>query len=239
MALNRLVLGYKLAITLFVINVLLGLLFAQIEVRYQLEMKDGEPGISFTDFRLFFQGDPTQNRLQAMIEGPMRNKFANSAEVQTIHDWIADGTLQADYESDVAPILAARCVACHGPGGEQAQAPLTTYDQVTRYTMVYDTGISYDSLAKNSYLHLVAMTCFTGLLSALFYLTHYRGAWKQVVMALAFFMIFINVLSWWSAKQSLFFIHIVMASGLIFAAMIVVMAVMTLLDVWLLAEEHE
>lgn len=34
------------------------------------------------------------------------------------------------YQADVAPLLAAHCVKCHGPGGQQASYPLTTWDEV-------------------------------------------------------------------------------------------------------------
>jgi hypothetical protein len=34
------------------------------------------------------------------------------------------------YQSDVAPILAARCVSCHSAGGIEANAPLDTYAAV-------------------------------------------------------------------------------------------------------------
>lgn len=35
------------------------------------------------------------------------------------------------YAADVAPILAAHCTGCHGPGGENADVPLNTYDAAT------------------------------------------------------------------------------------------------------------
>ena len=31
------------------------------------------------------------------------------------------------YGNDIAPIIAARCVSCHGPGGAQSQRDLSTY----------------------------------------------------------------------------------------------------------------
>jgi uncharacterized membrane protein len=34
------------------------------------------------------------------------------------------------YQHDVAPILAAKCASCHGPGGIESSRPFQTYDQV-------------------------------------------------------------------------------------------------------------
>ncbi|MBE3556023.1 MAG: hypothetical protein IMW91_02905 [Firmicutes bacterium] len=36
------------------------------------------------------------------------------------------------YEQ-VAPIFAQRCMMCHGPNGIEAQAPLTSYEEVLRF----------------------------------------------------------------------------------------------------------
>jgi len=239
MNLSRLSFGGKLAITLVVINVLFGLLFAQIAVRYAVSSKDGEPGISMADIRLFFQGDPTRCRLQTMTNGPMRNKFASFEEKEALDDWIADGAPRETYDSAIAPILQARCVKCHGPGGEKANSPLTTFDQVSRFVESSDTGAGYEDLASVSYRNIILMTCLTALAVGLFYLTRFRGAWKEVLMIVSFAAILCNIISWWSAKQSNLFLHIIVATGVLLAVSIVVMAVMTLVDVWILPERSD
>jgi hypothetical protein len=237
MELHRLERGYKLAITLFLINILLGLIYAHVQVRYAVEAKDGEPGISLTDLRLFFQGDPTSNRLQTQINGSMHGKFASPEEKIELDDWIAAGAPRDVYDSTIAPILEARCISCHGPGGAKSQSPLTNYDEVGRYTQFSDTGVSYEYLAQISYLHLAVLACFTALVAALCYMTRYRGTWKQVIVVLPFIAAACNVLSWWSAKQSIFFIHLIVASGIAFAGLILLMVALILFDLWILPPE--
>jgi mono/diheme cytochrome c family protein len=34
------------------------------------------------------------------------------------------------YQNQVASVIASRCVSCHGPGGQNAALPFTTYQQV-------------------------------------------------------------------------------------------------------------
>jgi hypothetical protein len=34
------------------------------------------------------------------------------------------------FSGDVAPIVQARCMSCHSPGGQDAVLPLTSYDQI-------------------------------------------------------------------------------------------------------------
>jgi len=237
MELHRLERGYKLAITLFLINVVLGVIYAQVQVRYAVSGRDGEPGISLKDVRLYFQGDPTSNRLQTQINGSMHDKFASSEEKIALDDWIAAGAPREEYDATIAPILEERCIGCHGPGGEKSQSPLTTYEEVSRYTEFSDTGVSYEYLAQISYLHLVALTCLAALVAALFHVTRFRGSWKPAVMALPFLAIACHVLSWWSAKQSVFYVHLIVASGVLFGGLILLMVALLLAELWILPAE--
>ena len=34
------------------------------------------------------------------------------------------------YKTDVQPVMSARCLSCHAPGGQEAALPFTTYSQV-------------------------------------------------------------------------------------------------------------
>ena len=237
MNLSRLSFGEKLAVTFILINVLLGLLFGVIEIRHAIGSKDGEPGISMADIKLYFQGDPTRCQLQTQIHGSMHNRFASHDEVQAIDEWIAGGATSEGYAGAVEQVFAQRCVSCHGPGGERAVSPLTAYEEVSRFVQSMDTGVSYDHLAAISYQHIMLMTCLTALVVGLFYLTRYTGAWKQVLMAAPFAAIFCDVLSWWSAKQSDMFLHIIGASILVLGISLIVMPLLILIEVWVLPQD--
>jgi len=239
MKLSRLAGGGKLAVTLLLINVLLGLLFAQVQIRYSLADKDGEAGLSMTDLRLYFQGDPTQCRLQEMMYGKMQDKFASADEREEVNDWIADGAPSETYDSDIASIFNERCVSCHGPGGEKASSPLTTYEEVSRFVGSFDTGVSYEHLASVSYIHLVAMVCIAALVGGLFYLTRFTGPWKEILIIVPLIAVFCNILSWWSAKQPGPFLHLMAASVIVYGAAIIAMALLTLVDLWVLLPPSE
>jgi hypothetical protein len=235
----RLSFGGRLTVTLLLINVLLGLVFGQIAVRYALSEKDGEPGISLGDVRLFFQGDPTRCRLQTMLTGKMHDKLTSVEDRQTIDDWIADGAPRETYDTAIAPIFAARCVKCHGPGGEKATSPLTAFDDVSRHVTSSDTGVSYEGLADVSWLNLIVLTCFTTLVAGLFSFTRFSGAWKEWLMAVAYAAVFVHILSWWSAKQSDMYLHVIIATAVVFAVSIAAMALLTLADLWTTVQEEE
>ncbi|MCX8038112.1 MAG: hypothetical protein N3D11_13870 [Candidatus Sumerlaeia bacterium] len=236
--LSHLSLTYRLAVTLLLLNLVLGLLFLHVKVSHAVRGNDESPGISMEDLRMHFQGDPTVNRLQFMMRGPMHDKFATADEYETIVDWIAQGATREDYESDVAPILAQRCVSCHGPDGERSDSPLTSYEQVLRYAQTTDTGISYDALADASHLYLVSLSCMATLMGLVFYTTRWHGRWKGVLIALPLFCASANVLSWWSAKQSDFFTWLVYMTGLVYGLTMLAMILLTVIDLWVLAEER-
>jgi hypothetical protein len=192
-----------------------------------------------TDLRYFFSGDPSQSVLQVMINGPMHQNLAGNDEKEIVEAWILEGAPSEAYEETVAAIFEARCIRCHGPGGEKADSPLTTYEEVQRYATATDTGVEYAQLARISERSIFVMTCLTALLCALFYLTRYRGGWKQVLIILPFAAMLVNVLSWWSAKQSPVFLHVIVASALVAALSAVLIVVMTFVDVWILPESEE
>ncbi len=235
--LSRLSLSYRLAVTLLLVNLVLALLFVHVKVRYAVATKDGAPGLSMDDLRLYFRGDPTVCRLQFMIRGPMHGRFGAAEEMETIVDWIAQGATREDYENEVAPILAQRCIGCHGPDGEQSNWPLTSFEHVVRYTQLLDTGLTYEALADSSYPHLASLTFMAALTGLVFYATRWHGRWKGVIMALPLFCAVTNVLSWWSAKQSDFFAWLVYMTGLLYGLAMIAMILLTLIDLWVLGEE--
>ncbi len=46
-------------------------------------------------------------------------------------------TVAISFSQDIQPIINARCVSCHAPGGQQPSSPYTSYDAIK----VYDASI--------------------------------------------------------------------------------------------------
>lgn len=238
MSLSRLSLGYKLAVTLVLINLLLGLLFAHVQLRNTIQNKDGEEGLSVVDVRYFFSGDPTKRILQASMNNPTHWSLTTAAEKEAIDDWIAAGAPSATYETQVAPILDGKCVRCHQAGGQRSVSPLGAYDEVRPYTELADTGVDYLRLAQLSLIGILAMVFAAVIVVGLFYATRFRGGWKDLFAFLPFVAILGNVLSWWSAKQSTTWVHIIIGSALVYGILVVVMVAVVLADTWILPAEE-
>jgi hypothetical protein len=239
MQISRLPFGHKLAMTLLLINVVLGLVFACVQMNGAIGMKDDVPGMSMADVRFFFQGDPDRSILEAVLQRPTHWRYATAAEHQAIQEWVEDGATTAVYEARIASIMEERCVRCHSEEGERAETPLIEYEDVLLHTELADPGVDYDRLASISYVNSVLLTCLSAVVAGLFFLTRFRGGWKQAITLLPFAAIFGNILSWWSAKQSAVFVHLAVASSFVFGAFILLMVVLTLLDLWILPTKKE
>jgi hypothetical protein len=239
MNLSRLAFGYKLAITFFLANVLLGLVFTQMQLRQAIGPVDGDPTLSLTDVRYYFQGSPTGNLFVRTLDSPSHQGLLTLREEESLRAWVADGASSETYEATVAPIIEARCASCHSLEGEQADSPLTLYEDVKAYTEREDTGLSEARLVNLSYENMFLLTVLTALLTALFYLTRFQGVWKPILAFLPLCTVLLSVISWWSAKQSLLFTHVAAASGIALGALIALLAVIVLVDMWLLPEHRE
>src|SRR5581483_2075623 len=125
--LARLGLPARLLVTLFVVCIGAGYFSALL----QLHTVHG----SREDVVAAFHGSPDRTRLVVMAEGDMRQHLKTDAELEAIRRWVAAGTPRESWEP-VHEILSARCVRCHSEGKEKEDAPLVSYEDVTRETRI-------------------------------------------------------------------------------------------------------
>jgi hypothetical protein len=236
LTLSRLSLGNKLAVTLFLISVVLGFGFGHSNMKQMLQSKDGEPGVSILDIQYFFTGVPDRPRLQPVLNDRVHRDLIPAGDRETLVAWAVNGVPVEEFDDTIAPVLQARCVQCHGPEGAQSYFPVATPAELRPYAEPADTGIDYQRLAELSSIYTLVTASILGLLCALFLATRFEGAWKELLVFLPFVALLINVLSWWSTKQAPLFAHIIMASGLIGAVLVAAVIVMIFLDMWILPD---
>lgn len=236
MNLGRLSLGYKLTITLFVISTLIALLFEQVNMKYAIENRDGEPGVSLFDVRNFFYGDRSQSVLEIALESSSHQSYLTLDEREMLASWIESGAAREGYTASAGAIFDERCIRCHTTGGRRADSPLTSFEEVQRWIVARDSGVPYPRLARMSREYVLSTTCLLALLCGLFYLTRYERAWKQILIVAPLAAMLINVLSWWSAKQSETFVHTIVGSTIVGAASVILISLMILIDVWILPD---
>ena len=115
----------------------------------------------------------------------------------------------------VKSILDARCVTCHGAGGEQASYPLETYDQLNKYLDVpaaaaappaegtwvdSDRQMSKEKLAQSTHAHLLSFAVLFSLTGIVFAFTNYPGVVRGVLGPLVLVAQVADVSCWWLAR---------------------------------------
>jgi hypothetical protein len=106
----------------------------------------------------------------------------------------------------VKSILTDRCVRCHGPEGEDAQAtnfPLDTYDRLKPYVTVKTatTGMSLEKLAQSSHVHLLGFSMLYGLTGLIFAFSSYPRLLRVLLSPLPLLAQVIDISFWWLARM--------------------------------------
>src|SRR3569833_1809873 len=102
------------------INILLimgiGYIFAMTQIYEVHAGRDGKQGLSVRDLPIAYSGDQSDSRLEAALKGPMRSMLPDD-ERAAIISWVRDNTNEADYTTQIKPIIEGRCLMCRGGGG--------------------------------------------------------------------------------------------------------------------------
>src|SRR5262245_7602091 len=122
--LRDLPLSAKLVLTAFLISVGIGYLWAMAQIHF----KHSSPG----------QHLPTVEDLVARFSGvpwPLEPKPEPDAGAAKNDDEKPIGEVNGDQPPvvKIKTLLDRRCVRCHKPGGEEADKPLTSYDEINKY----------------------------------------------------------------------------------------------------------
>ncbi len=189
----------------------LGYLFAMIQIFESHAGRDGESGLSIKDIQIAYSGSKADSRLEVAVKGPMSSMLTEQQAAAFI-GWVRGGALKLEYESEVAPVIKQRCLACHN--GTNPHVPkLTNYDEL-KALAVLDTGVSIGTLVRVSHIHLFGLTfifAFTGLV---FSHAHIKRCYvKNIVIMVPFVAIFLDIMSWWLTKVSESFAIVVVIGG--------------------------
>ena len=111
----------------------------------------------------------------------------------------------------VTSILRDRCVRCHRPGGEKADVPLTTLEELAvlmpretsedPYGWV-DSGkqMSLEKLTQSTHAHLLSFAVLFGLTGFIFAFTSYPGIIRGVIGPIVLIAQVADVSCWWLAR---------------------------------------
>lgn len=232
-SLHKLHISAKILITLFLLTLLGGYLYALLNVFLSTRMSDGKKGLSVQDIKVKYYGNRSETRLEKTIDMTMHSYLPTEKAKKTIKDWIREGAGSEEYQKNVKSIFEKNCVRCHNPGGIRYQSPLTNYDEIIEYTKI-DRGIPYESLAESSHAHVISMSIMFFLVGIIFFFSSFPTWLKIILYTVSFGSIVIDIGSWWLTKMlSPTFAYFVYFGGMLMALAFLLQILGSLYQLWL------
>ncbi|HSQ57413.1 MAG TPA: hypothetical protein VLM40_16950, partial [Gemmata sp.] len=113
----------------------------------------------------------------------------------------------------VKSIIDARCVVCHGQGGDADKYPLCTFDQIEKYLKVEEPKVdgnwikvqepmSLEKLTQSTHAHLLSFAVLFSLTGLVFAFSSYPASVRCILAPLALVAVVADVALWWLARLS-------------------------------------
>ena len=191
MTLQTLSLPLKVLVTLFLLTMGLGYLFA-LAYLYLIDVephtKHGMGLVAAVIMKYYGQRETT--RLEAALGGPMGEYVTDSQRTQIVQ-WIRQGAREAGF-ARVQPILTQTCAGCHSAAAGTGLPLLTSYTEVARYTAV-DLGQSIKSLVRVSHIHLFGISFIFMFTSFIFVCSGIPVSVRAFLVAVPFLAIWLDM----------------------------------------------
>lgn len=199
----------RLLCTFVLLTLGLGYCFATILIWETHVGLDGKPGLSARDIVIAYRGD-VSTRLELALKGSMSDRIDPVSRAR-IFQWIEEGTQEASYNTVIKPILAEKCLLCHG--GSNPHIPdLSSFEKI-KSVAVRSTGVSIGTLVRVSHIHLFGLTFIFAVTGFIFSLTYVKIWIKRILITAPFIAIYLDVGSWWVTKVSEPFAYVVILGG--------------------------
>lgn len=210
-SLEDLALPIKALFTGYLLVIGLGLLMAGGQILLTHGMADGKFGLSIDDLVYSYYGDREGSKLEAKLNGSMKDNAPAEARLAMIK-WARAGAPEAEWETKIKPLTDQYCVACHAnmPGltnvGEK--------DLMVKVAAV-DKGASIATLTRVSHIHLFGVAFIFFFVGWIFsFATGFSPFAKTLLIFTPFMFLIIDVAAWWLTKLHPGFAWLEMIGGI-------------------------
>ena len=215
----------------FLLVMAVGLLMAGGQILLTHGAADGKFGLSVDDVVYSYYGNRGDSRMEAKLSGSMKG-MAPPEDRLKIVKWVRDGSPEAAWATEMAPVFQKNCGSCHGASG--GLPPLVSYETVTKFTKV-DTGTTVSSLARVSHVHLFGIAFIFVFVCGIFSMAVGIPKWLQcTAIAAPFAFLIVDVFSWWMTKWAPGFAYLTILAGSGYAISSGYMILTSLYQMWIL-----
>lgn len=229
--LQNLALPLKALFTGYLLATGLGLLMAGAQIMLTHGMADGKPGLSIDDIVYSYYGDRSGSKLEAKLNGSMKENAPPEARL-TLIKWARAGAPANEWETTIKPLTDQYCVGCHAnmPGivnvGEK---------ETMLKVAATDNGMSITSLTRVSHIHLFGIAFIFFFVGWIFSYTTGFSTWvKSLLIITPFAFLIVDVASWWLTKMNPNFAWLVIIGGFTYSLASTVMIFSSLYQMWLM-----
>lgn len=208
--LEDLALPVKALFTGYLLVIGLGLLMAGAQIMLTHGMADGKLGLSMDDLVYSYYGDRGGSKLEAKLNGSMKDYAPGEARMALIK-WARAGAPEGEWETDIKPLTDQYCAACHSnmPGITN----VSEKEQLIKVAEV-DKGASVATLTRVSHIHLFGIAFIFFFVGWIFsFATGFNPIVKALLIFTPFMFLIVDVASWWLTKYYPGFAWLVMIGG--------------------------
>jgi len=216
----------KLALTLFSLIILIGLVVSSFYVNFSLDTSPlfSLPSVEY--IRLKYSSPPLKRALLTS----MKKFITSDAERQIVISWLDRGGYRSGYYESVEPILQLRCVPCHGQGTTRANVSLRNWGDLAPLALGH--GMSRESLVAQTHYHLFGIGVIILFSALLFSRLSVSEKLKASVISLSFLALIVDISSWWLARRYDVAVYAILAAGITMIFMVVLMNISALWAMW-------
>ena len=209
-SLEDIALPIKALFTGYLLVVGLGLMMAGGQIMLTHGMADGKLGLSMDDLVYSYYGDREGSKLEAKLNGSMKDYAPAEAKLELIK-WARAGASANEWESKIKPITDQHCVACHAnmPG----LAKIGEKDEMIKVAAP-DMCASVSTLTRVSHIHLFGISFIFFFIGLIFsFATGFNPAVKALLIFTPYMFLIIDIAAWWLTKLTPGFAWLVMIGG--------------------------
>ncbi len=221
----------KTAISLFLLFVITATVSSVILLG--LELSGEKAGVNIPTISQV-QNKYTMPSLVAAMKGSMYKEVADDADIDTVHNWIKEGSKQEGklYE-EAWKIIQKDCANCHSKSSKMSRAiptmPFETYEQVMSHTQ---SGYSWSKMSKQAHIHMFGISTFLILITFIFAYTTYKTSIRNTLIIGSFCGAFLDIFSWWFSKFIPELVYLIFLMGGVMITSILLMSVLILINLW-------
>ena len=207
--------------------------------------RDQKEGFAFDDLVGVYHGLDRPSALAGALQREHPPELA-AAERATLLAWLGSETISDDYDSldlgDAAPaeILDRNCVACHGRNSDDPigdSVPLEYWDDIKAVAYSYHVApLPEEILLVTTHTHALSLGTVGVALALLALCTSFAKRFPARVGSLIAVMglgLFVDLGSWWLARDTEIFVTVLVWAGGSFAVACGLLILMILADLWL------